>query len=94
MGLMYKQDSFKFGYVPYILNYADASANLEKIRKRNQKFKDFLQVFFFLYLFISLFLTSILQNNIEDPRSKGHEISSFLIQPIQRLPRYELLLKV
>jgi len=35
----------------------------------------------------------LLDLNFMDPRGKGLDLSSFLIQPVQRLPRYELLLK-
>lgn len=68
-------DKFKFVYVPYVLNYGEVCIILEKIRKKNTKFRDFLEA------------------AIEDTRSRGLDISSFLIQPVQRLPRYELLLK-
>jgi hypothetical protein len=68
-------DSFKFVYVPYVLNYGEVCVILEKIRKKNNKFRDFLEA------------------AKEDGRSKGLDIASFLIQPVQRLPRYELLLK-
>jgi len=68
-------DKFKFVYVPYVLNYGEVCVILEKIRRKNTKFRDFLEA------------------ALEDSRSRNLDISSFLIQPVQRLPRYELLLK-
>ena len=62
-------------YVPFAANYDGAIALLEKARKTNEKFRQFLAA------------------TTDIKRLKKLDLFGFLIQPIQRLPRYVMLLK-
>eukprot|EP00160_Parvularia_atlantis_P008520 Unigene1778_Nuclearia_a/m.5517 Unigene1778_Nuclearia_a/g.5517 ORF Unigene1778_Nuclearia_a/g.5517 Unigene1778_Nuclearia_a/m.5517 type:complete len:358 (-) Unigene1778_Nuclearia_a:5-1078(-) len=62
-------------YETYAINYDDAMTLLEKMKKNNKTFRDFLE-------------------RVSDvPRVKKLDLTGFLLGPIQRLPRYVLLLK-
>jgi hypothetical protein len=59
-------------------------------RNRSSEFF-FFHIDFFLLTFV--FCREFLSKQKADPRSKGRELDQFLIMPVQRIPRYNLLLR-
>jgi len=68
------RDSLKL-YIPFVLSYDGASAEIVNLEKKNAKFAVFLKEVH------------------ELPRVNGNNLPSFLIAPVQRIPRYVLLLE-
>ncbi|KAL6077678.1 SH2 domain-containing protein [Balamuthia mandrillaris] len=65
-------------YANYVANYSNAQRTLKEC-KNNKRFQQFLQ--------------NVYKTNLEKKQFPGYEIESFLITPVQRIPRYISLLQ-
>jgi hypothetical protein len=74
-----KMGDFLRVYASYISNYSKASQTLKEC-KQNKKFVEFLQ--------------AVSKNNEKKSQSVGFELNNLLITPVQRIPRYIMLLKM
>lgn len=68
--------SFKL-YIPYITNYGQCLARLRQLQEKNKKISE---------------LIHDKENQLKLDKERMTDLSSYLILPIQRLPRYQLLL--
>jgi hypothetical protein len=71
-----RMTTFKL-YTNYVNGYTAADACMHDMVRKNRKFGDFLDA---------------ISDKLVEERSRQTDLASFLIQPIQRLPRYSLLL--
>jgi hypothetical protein len=71
-----RMTTFKL-YTNFVNGYTASEACLQEVIRKNRKFGDF--------------LNKVMDKLIEE-RSRQTDLPSFLVQPIQRLPRYSLLL--
>ena len=77
---IFLQYDFKKVYIPYCSNYPKSIEVLRKMRS-SPEFSNYLKVYF-------------LFTKKESPDSMRLDLSDLLIQPIQRIPRYIIMLKV
>jgi hypothetical protein len=70
----------KFAYQKYISAYNESIKALEAAQKESKAFKDFLEM-------------KAEESTRENSPLRGLDLSSLLIMPVQRLPKYELLLR-
>ena len=76
-------------YTQYIKSYNECLTVLQKLTQ-NSQVKKFLDV-----LVLSCAIDSnTRQETLDHPDVNGQSMNAFLIKPVQRIPRYELLLKV
>lgn len=93
------QSSFLRVYASYNANYAKALLTLKQC-KTNKRFAEFLEVRFVLrnsqvkYNDLIYAYQSVAKNNEKKKQFVGSDLQSFLITPVQRIPRYIILLKV
>lgn len=85
--IIFQADSLQYSYSQYINNYDQALKTLSWCQQHEPQFAQFLEVCPFIILFLN-----ILQQAKEHPKYGHLEVGSCLIAPVQRLPRYNLLL--
>jgi hypothetical protein len=96
--LLVEQAAFLKAYTQYVTKYNKAIAHITSLKKQMPKFRQFLEVMTLETLFAvivpiakSALFTCCVQECAE--KANGQDIAALLIQPVQRIPRYQLLLK-
>ena len=82
-------------YTQYISKYSQVLQELAELKRLAPKFTEFLEVCCVLFYLVQqlIFHMILFQSCSRQKAVGGQDISAYLIRPVQRIPRYVLLLK-